>query len=101
MSEQQESSLTATGAPAPLPRRNPTLGLPVRWVGGWTAPILVVVFTILWNMLIYWLIGDRPRVWQYGTLQYVPGVSIVSAEQASTGRVPPQVEYPPGGAHAQ
>lgn len=70
------------------------------WVGGWLSPILVTAFTLLWVFLIYWLIGDRPRDWQYGTMPYVPGESIFAIEPAAPGQAPPQIVLPketPGG----
>ncbi|MBI2842321.1 MAG: hypothetical protein HYX78_02870 [Armatimonadetes bacterium] len=62
------------------------------WVGGWISPILVVAFTILWTLLIYALIGDRPRDWQFGVTPYVPAESIFSIEQPPPAAPPNQVE---------
>lgn len=64
------------------------------WVGGWISPILVAGFTLFWSLLIYWLIGDRARDWQYGVVPYVPGESVLSIERPARGEVPPQVTLP-------
>ena len=63
-------------------------------VGGWFTPILVVVFIILWSLMIYWLIGDRPTDWNYGVVTYVPGESFESTQRVGPGKVPKQVELP-------
>ncbi len=78
-----------------------------RWlVGGYTAPVVVVLFTIFWCLMQYWLIGWRSRDWEYGTVPYVPGISIVSTSSIPTGPPPRQVELPrqtltPGEANAE
>lgn len=64
------------------------------WVGGWLAPILVTLGTLAWCFLIYGLIGDRPRNWEYGVTPYVPGESIFSTEPVPAGPVPREVELP-------
>lgn len=64
------------------------------WVGGWISPVAVVAFTILWTLIIYLLIGTRPRDWQYGTVPFIPGQSIFSVEQPLTAQPPKQVVYP-------
>ena len=64
-----------------------------RSVGGWFAPKLVVAFIILWSLLIYALIGDRPSDWQYGVFPYVPGQSIFSTSRVPS-TPPKQVELP-------
>ena len=65
------------------------------WVGGWLAPLLVVAGTLVWVLLIYWLIGNRPTTWKFGTFPYVPGQSDFSVEPTPRGHLPPQVELPP------
>lgn len=63
-------------------------------VGGWFTPIVVVGFIILWSLMIYWLIGDRPTDWNYGVMPYIPGQSIESTHRIGSGQVPKQVELP-------
>lgn len=64
------------------------------WVGGWLSPLAVAGFTLFWCLVIYLLIGDRPEIWKYGVVPYVPGQSVISSE-VSSGREPTkQVELP-------
>jgi hypothetical protein len=80
------------------PRANP------RLVGGYLTPTIVVLFTILWVLLSYWLIGWRARDWQFGTVPYVPAESPFTTQRQPTGPAPKQVELPkptPGGSHAK
>ncbi|MDO8588177.1 MAG: hypothetical protein Q7T82_14210 [Armatimonadota bacterium] len=73
------------------------------WVGGWPAALLTAGATIVWCLLIYALIHDRPAEWKYGVTPYVPAESIVSSEPPPRGRVPNQVVLPrktPGGPNA-
>ncbi len=68
-------------------------------VGGYLAPALVVLFTIFWVMMSYWLIGWRSRDWEFGSVPYVPGQSYFTTSFPS-GPPPKQVELPQtGGAH--
>lgn len=69
-------------------------GATAKSVGGWWAPIVVAAFTILWCLLIYRLIGDRPVDWKYGVTPYVPGQSIISTQPLSREPAPRQVELP-------
>lgn len=64
--------------------------------GGWIAPTLVVVFTILWSLLIYHVVGDRlvNRTWQYGTPSYIPAESPATTAPASDRTPPAQVVLP-------
>jgi len=64
------------------------------WVGGWFAPLAVTAFTLLWCLVIYLLIGNRPVTWQYGVAPYVPGQSVLSSERKPEGAVPNQVVLP-------
>jgi len=66
------------------------------WVGGWLSPGLVIAFTIGWTLMIYGLIGNRPRTWQYGAAPYVPGESFASIQRVPPGPPPEQVELPYG-----
>jgi hypothetical protein len=75
-----------------------------KWVGGWTTALLVAGGTILWCLLIYHLIGDRPPGWQYGVVPYIPGQSVLSSQPPPRGTVPKQVTLPlreAGGANAK
>lgn len=66
-----------------------------RWfVGGYLAPTLVVLFTIFWVLTHYWLIGDRPRHWQYGAVPYVPAESEFSSRPIPYGPPIKQVVLP-------
>lgn len=65
-----------------------------KLVGGYLTPTLVVLFTIFWVLLAYWLIGWRTRDWAFGTAPYVPGQSVFTTRQVPTGAVPKQVELP-------
>ena len=76
------------------PRESPGITRTSWWVGGWLAPILVILFTLIWSLMIYWLIGWRTRDWQYGTVPYVPAESTFTTQDHSAGRVPKQVELP-------
>lgn len=64
------------------------------WVGTWFAPLLVSVGMLLWCVLAYLFIGDRPRDWNYGVLPYVPGQSIFSTNRVPHGATPNQVALP-------
>ncbi|MHB1458659.1 MAG: hypothetical protein ACYC0V_17260 [Armatimonadota bacterium] len=63
-------------------------------VGGWLAPVIVTLFTIIWCLMIYKLIGDRPVDWKYGVTPYIPGQSMISTQQAPKGIAPKQIEMP-------
>lgn len=70
------------------------------WVGSWSWPVGVTLATILWVLLIYFLVGDRSRDWQYGVMPYVPGASALSTESLGAGPAPHQIVLPetqPGG----
>ncbi len=64
------------------------------WVGGYQAPILVVLFLIFWVLAAYWLIGWRVRDWQFGTVPYVPAESEFTTRPFPRGKAPKQVELP-------
>lgn len=64
------------------------------WAGGYITPILVVLFTIFWPLMAYWLIGTRARNWEYGVVPYVPAQSAFTSRPAPSGSVPRQVELP-------
>ena len=74
------------------------------WVGGWLAAILAAAGTLVWCLLIYFLLKDRPRDWQYGVTPYVPGQSAFSTQARPAGVTPKQVVLPQkntGGANAK
>lgn len=79
-----------------LQLRKGTRDFALWWVGTYLSPVLVVGFTLVWCLLIYFLIRDRSgsRDWQYGVVPYVPAESIESTAPTPTGRAPLQVEYP-------
>lgn len=64
------------------------------WVGGWISPLFVAGFTLFWCLIIYLLIGNRPVVWKYGVVPYVPAQSVISSEVPPPGPPPKQVELP-------
>ncbi len=64
------------------------------WVGEWFSPVLAAAFTVLWGLLIYALIGDRPTTWKYGTIPYVPAESVFTTSGVPKGKVPKQVVLP-------
>ncbi len=69
----------------------------VGLVGGYLAPILVILFTIFWVLMCYWLIGWRVRDWEFGTVPHVPAQSAFSATNPTPGSpVPKQVQLPLG-----
>lgn len=74
--------------------KEPTSKPHLESVGGWLAPVIVTLFTLIWVMLIYGLIGDRPVDWKYGVTPYIPGQSIISTQQAPKGIAPKQIEIP-------
>jgi hypothetical protein len=66
-----------------------------KFVGGWWAPLLVAGGTLAWCFLIYFLMGNRERNWQYGTVPYIPGSTIyVSRDVPNTLYPKPLVELP-------
>lgn len=63
-------------------------------VGGYLAPTLVVLFTILWVLAAYWLIGWRTRDWSFGTAPYIPAQSVYTTRPFPHGPAPKQVQLP-------
>lgn len=57
-------------------------------------PSLAVGFTLVWALLIYHLIGDRPTDWKYGVTPYIPAQSVLTTEALRVGPPPKQVELP-------
>jgi len=79
-------------------RERPEFG--TWWVGGWLSAIIVVAFTVLWCLLIYLVVPERPVGWRYGVAPYVPGQSIVSTKPPPAGPPPKQVVLPQTGGSA-
>lgn len=74
------------------PQQRDSVELSTWWVGGWLSPALTIVFTLLWVLSIYRAIGNRPVMWNYGSMPYVPGQSVFSTSQPPSGTAPRQVE---------
>jgi hypothetical protein len=72
----------------------PSTGSEETRAGGYIAPLIAIAFTVLWPLAFYWLIGDRPRDWQYGTVRYVPAQSLASSVAYPSGPTPKQVILP-------
>ena len=66
----------------------------------WVMVIGLCVVIILWGLLSYLLVKDRPRAWDFGALPVTPAESIYSTvEPAPSGQtVPRQVPMLPGAA---
>ena len=59
---------------------------------------LIAALIILWAGISFFVIGDRPRTWDYGSQPFIPGASRASTERVPTAaEPPPQVELPPPG----
>ncbi|MFQ5811235.1 MAG: hypothetical protein ACE5JM_16580 [Armatimonadota bacterium] len=57
---------------------------------------LISVLIIVWTGVVFFVIGDRPRDWDYGSHDSVPGESYLSTQPAPREAEPPsQVELPP------
>jgi hypothetical protein len=88
----------------PGPGGTPAITQTQWFVGGWLSPLIVAAFTVIWVMLIFFLIGWRTRGWQYGVLPYIPGEALNTVQYVSPHDVPRQVQYPtpgPGGTYAR
>lgn len=64
------------------------------WQGSWYFPVAAAAFTVLWGLLIYSLIGNRPTVWQYGVVPFVPAESFLSSQEPDGTKAPKQVILP-------
>jgi hypothetical protein len=60
----------------------------------WAVVILVVLLTIGWGLLIYALVSDRPREWDFSSLPDAPSQSIYSTRESPEGPNPPR-QIPP------
>lgn len=69
-----------------VPRPGPELTLTIRT---WAIILLLGVWMLAWVGLVYFLIGDRPPTWGYGTVPPVPGQSYYT-----TGPPPPKAPVP-------
>ena len=61
----------------------------------WLLPFVLTLGLVLWGLVIYVAIPEKPRAWAYGTLPYVPGEFYSSTERPPPGEVPPQIEFAP------
>lgn len=63
---------------------------------GWAIVAAVCAAIVLWGLLIYRLVGDRPRAWDFGLFPDAPGESVYSAARPpSTRNVPLQTPVLP------
>jgi hypothetical protein len=60
----------------------------------WIILILFSLFIIGFGVLIYFLIPDTPRKWDYGVLPDTPAESIYSTVRSPTPQAPPR-QLPP------
>jgi len=60
----------------------------------WAVVILVVLMTIGWGLLIYALVRDRPREWDFSALPDAPSQSIYSTGESPERPNPPR-QIPP------
>ena len=57
---------------------------------------LIATLIVVWAGLVYFLVGDRPREWDYGSQPYIPAESYRSTEAPPPAQnAPTQVELPP------
>ena len=52
---------------------------------GWAVVIGICALLILWGLLNYLLVSDRPRVWDFGAVPATPGASGYSTEKLPHG----------------
>jgi hypothetical protein len=59
----------------------------------WLIVFTITVLLVLWVGLSYWLIGDRPRQWDYGSVPYIPAESAATTQEPALGaaKVPRQI----------
>lgn len=56
---------------------------------------LIAALIVVWGGLVFFLVGDQPREWDYGSYPYVPGESYQSTERVpQSAEAPPQVQLP-------
>jgi hypothetical protein len=60
----------------------------------WIIIGLLTAWMLVWVLGAYFLIGDRPPTWNYGTTPPVPGDSHFTAEPPASGQAAPQ-QVPP------
>lgn len=65
-----------------------------KWAG-WLTTAGIMLAIVAWGMLIYAVVGDSPRRWNYVTMPDVPSESYLSTEHPARGTVPAQIEPPP------
>lgn len=65
------------------------------WIG-WVLPLVTGLTVLAWGRLIFTVIGNKPRVWSYGSYAYIPSESYANTQgPAGTGPVPRQIEPEP------
>jgi hypothetical protein len=68
----------------------------------WLPVLIVALLMILWIGLSFFLIGNRPRHWDYGSTPYIPAESAFTTQEPALGtaNVPrqiPEIPQPPAG----
>ena len=66
----------------------------------WLPVLIVALLMVLWIGLSYFLIGNRPRHWDYGSTPYIPASSAFATQEPAVGvaNVPrqiPEIPQPP------
>jgi len=62
----------------------------VRPLTSWVLIIGLSLGIVVWGILIYFLISDTPRQWDYGILPDTPAESIYSTIKSPTTTTPPR-----------
>lgn len=57
--------------------------------GSWAIVIGLCLFLVLSGILVHRLVPDKPRTWNYGALQTIPGASVYSSVSPQPGGVAP------------
>ncbi len=73
--------------------RVPKLKAP-EWLA-WGVPVGVMAGIVLWGYLIFAVVGDKPRDWQYGGPTFIPSESWASSERPAGAAPAKQMELPP------
>jgi hypothetical protein len=68
----------------------------------WLPVLIITALLVLWVGLSYFLIGDRPPHWDYGSVPYIPAESAATTQEPALGaaHVPrqiPEIPQPPAG----
>ena len=56
---------------------------------------LVAALILVWGAVVFFLVGERPTEWDYGSHSYIPGEAYDTTGGLPRGPAPPQVELPP------